>query len=66
VGLFCDMLVELSALSLLILLVGAVVLVLFVSESDVGMDVECMDGLCKVAGVVEEEEEVLLPIVGGC
>jgi hypothetical protein len=54
---FCDM-VGLSALSLLILLVGAVVL--FVSESDVGIDADSMDGLCKGADEGEEEEDAFL------
>jgi hypothetical protein len=57
---FFDM-VGLSALSLLILLVGAVAL--FVSESD---DADSMDGLCKGAGEEEEDEDAVLRIVDGC
>jgi hypothetical protein len=57
---FCDM-AGLSALSLLILLVGATVL--FMSESDVDIDADSMDGLCKGAG---GEEDEFLRIGDGC
>jgi hypothetical protein len=54
---FCDIMVGLSALSLLKLLVGAVAAVLFLlSDSD--------GGLCKGAG--EEEEEFLRCADDGC
>jgi hypothetical protein len=52
---FCDIIVGLSALSLLILLVGAAAVLFLLSDSD--------GGLCKGAG---EEEDEFLRSADGC